>query len=121
MAGVTRNRALDLLRKRGRSDTPIENDVLERLMHEAASLRADQADLDALLQCMERLEETPRQAVIRAYCEGRTSEELEARYGVAANTGKNWRGGEGKGGGEGENGRVGVAISGRGRRKKKKE
>src|SRR3546814_1084418 len=50
MAGVTRNRALDLLRKRGRSDTPIEDDVLERLMHEATSLRADQADLDALLQ-----------------------------------------------------------------------
>src|SRR3546814_19910690 len=59
MAGVTRNRALDLLRKRGRGDTPIEDDVLERLMHEAASLRADQADLDALqigrASCRERV------------------------------------------------------------------
>src|SRR3546814_12578665 len=90
MAGVTRNRALDLLRKRGRSDTPIEDDVLESLMHEATSLRADQADLDALLQCLERLEETPRQAVVLAYCEGRTREELAARYGVPANTVKTW-------------------------------
>jgi len=60
MAGVTRNRALDLLRKRGRGDTPFEEDALERLMNEATALRAGQADLDALLQCLERLEETPR-------------------------------------------------------------
>jgi RNA polymerase sigma-70 factor (ECF subfamily) len=90
MAGVTRNRALDLLRKRGRGDTPFEEDALERLMHEAAALRADQADLDALLQCLERLEETPRQAVILAYCEGRTRDELAARFGAPANTVKTW-------------------------------
>src|SRR3546814_17108527 len=90
MAGVTRNRALDLLRKRGRGDTPIENDVLDRLMHEAASLRADQADLDALLPCLQRLEETPRQAVILAYSEGRTREELSARSGVPPNTVQTW-------------------------------
>jgi len=90
MAGVTRNRALDLLRRRGRGDTPIEDDALERLMHEAASLRAEQADLDALLQCLERLEETPRQAVVLAYCEGRTREDLAARFGVPVNTMKTW-------------------------------
>lgn len=90
MAGVTRNRALDLLRKRGRGDTPIEGDALENLLSEAAAQRAEQADLDALLQCLERLDETPRQAVVLAYCEGRTREELAAQFGAPANTVKTW-------------------------------
>ena len=90
MAGVTRNRALDLLRKRGRGDIPVEGDALEKLLTEAAAQRAGQADLDALLQCLERLEETPREAVLLAYCEGRTREELAARFGAPANTVKTW-------------------------------
>lgn len=90
MAGITRHRALDLLRKRGRGDTPIEGDALERLLTEAAAQRAEHADLDALLQCLERLEETPRQAVLLAYCEGRTRDELAARFGAPANTVKTW-------------------------------
>jgi RNA polymerase sigma-70 factor (ECF subfamily) len=90
MAGITRNRALDLLRKRGRGDTPLEADALERLMTEAAVLRADQADLDALLQCLERLDETPRDAVVLAYCEGLSREELAARFGAPVNTVKTW-------------------------------
>jgi len=90
MAGVTRNRALDLLRKRGRGDTPIEGDALERLLTEAATQRAEQADVNALLQCLERLEETPRQAVVLAYCEGRTRDELAAHFGAPANTVKTW-------------------------------
>jgi RNA polymerase sigma-70 factor (ECF subfamily) len=90
MAGVARNRALDLLRKRGRSDTPIEGDALEKLLSEAAVQRAGQADLDALLQCLERLEETPRRAVVLAYCEGRTRDELAAHFAAPANTVKTW-------------------------------
>jgi RNA polymerase sigma-70 factor, ECF subfamily len=90
MAGVTRNRALDLLRKRGRGDTPVEAGALELLLNEAQAPRAGLADLNALLQCLARLEETPREAVILAYCEGLTREELAARYGAPANTVKTW-------------------------------
>jgi len=90
MAGVTRNRALDLLRKRGRGDRPVAADALERLMTEAAVLRTDQADLDALLQCLERLDATPREAVVLAYCEGLSREELAARLGAPVNTVKTW-------------------------------
>lgn len=90
MAAVTRNRALDLLRKRGRSDRPLENDALETLLNEAATLRTEQADLDALLQCLDRLEERPRQAVVLAYCTGLTREELAARFEAPANTVKTW-------------------------------
>lgn len=90
MAGITRNRALDLLRKRGRGDRPLEEDALERLMTEAAVLRADQADLDALLQCLDRLEQTPREAVVLAYCEGLSREELAAHFGAPVNTVKTW-------------------------------
>jgi len=90
MAGVTRNRALDLLRKRGRGDTPVDDSALEALLAEAQALRADQADLDALLQCLERLEETPREAVVLAYCEGLTREELAVRYAAPVNTVKTW-------------------------------
>ncbi|MEO3431100.1 sigma-70 family RNA polymerase sigma factor [Pelagibius sp. CAU 1746] len=90
MAGVTRNRALDLLRKRGRGDRPMEDDALEVLLNEAEGLRGDQADLNALLQCLERLEETPRRAVILAYCGGLTREELAVRFDAPANTVKTW-------------------------------
>jgi len=90
MAGVTRNRALDLLRRRGRSDIPVEDDTIEKLMTEAQLLRADQVDLNALLQCLERLEETPRQAVILAYCAGLTREELAERFAAPTNTVKTW-------------------------------
>ncbi|MEQ8356645.1 MAG: sigma-70 family RNA polymerase sigma factor [Kiloniellaceae bacterium] len=90
MAGVTRNRSLDLLRKRGRGDRPVEDDEIEKLLAEAGHMRADQADLNALLQCLERLEETPRQAVMLAYCAGLTRDELAARFAAPANTVKTW-------------------------------
>jgi RNA polymerase sigma-70 factor, ECF subfamily len=90
MAGVTRNRALDLLRRRGRGDTPLAADDLELLLNEAAGPRAEPAEVKALLQCLERLEETPRQAVVLAYCAGLSREELAARFGTPANTVKTW-------------------------------
>jgi len=90
MAGVTRNRALDLLRKRGRGDTPVDAGALEVLLTEAQAQRGREPELDALLQCLERLEERPREAVILAYCEGLSREELAARYGAPANTVKTW-------------------------------
>lgn len=90
MAGITRNRALDLVRRRGRGETAVEDSDIEKLLAEAEGMRADRADLDALLQCLARLEDVPREAVILAYCEGLTREELAARFAAPVNTVKTW-------------------------------
>ncbi len=89
---IARNRALDAMRKGKRTDQPIEENEIDTLTHiqNINAARADYADLDALAHCLERLDEKQKSAVLLAYYEGRTREELSARFDAPVNTIKTW-------------------------------
>jgi RNA polymerase sigma-70 factor (ECF subfamily) len=94
MTTIVRNRALDLLR-RGRPEVSIDDELVE---HELPpdpepgplekTLRG--AEAQALKRCLDRLEAAPRQAVMMAFCEGYTHEELSETLNTAIGTVKSW-------------------------------
>jgi RNA polymerase sigma-70 factor (ECF subfamily) len=93
MATIVRNRALDRLRRR-REGVPLDAvpDFAERAdpgptpLEQA--LRSDAAR--ALQACLDRLGERQRQAILLAYFDGLTHEELAAHLGVPLGTAKSW-------------------------------
>jgi len=90
MAAIARHRALDLVRRRGRGPVSVEDDTLEILLEAARVDGPDHAERDALSRCLDALEERPRAAVLLAYVEGWSREELAARYDAPVNTVKTW-------------------------------
>lgn len=93
MAVIVRNRAIDLLRKRGRRQEVggIEaEDGIGALIADPAQAADGGAMGLALRACLERLDARMREAVTLAYCWGLTREELAVRYAVPANTTKTW-------------------------------
>ena len=94
MAAIVRHQAIDLLRRNARQ--PRQTEPLEewygladdaRGPEEAAALEEQAA---ALHHCLGRLEREPRQAVLLAYFEGLTREELAERLNVPSGTVKSW-------------------------------
>lgn len=95
---VTRNRALDAVRKRP-SEVPLQwqNAQGEEVFHDIASdnpgvfeqLQFEQ-DNRQLQDCLKRLDPAPRQAVLLAYCEGLTHMELASRLKCPLGTIKAW-------------------------------
>ncbi|WP_340109681.1 sigma-70 family RNA polymerase sigma factor [Pikeienuella sp. HZG-20] len=90
MAVIARNRAIDIVRRRGRAPGwGGADDAFAALADPKA--RADGgAEAMALSQCLARLEETPRRMLVLAYVEGFTRDELAARFGAPVNTVKTW-------------------------------
>jgi RNA polymerase sigma-70 factor, ECF subfamily len=95
---ITRNRAIDHLRKRPREVSMHgHNADGEEIFHDAASDAADifdqlsfEQDQQRLQSCLERLDPEPRQAVLLAYMEGLTHVELAARMQRPLGTIKAW-------------------------------
>ena len=95
---VTRNRALDLIRRRP-AEVPLQwtNSDGEEAFHDVASdnpgifeqLQAEQ-DNRRLQDCLQQLEPTPRKAILLAYCEGLTHIELATRLESPLGTIKAW-------------------------------
>jgi len=95
---VTRNRALDAVRKRP-AEVPLQwqNAEGEELSHDTASdnpgifeqLQFEQEHRQ-LQNCLQCLEAAPRQAVLLAYCEGLTHAELASRLKRPLGTIKAW-------------------------------
>lgn len=85
MAAIVRHRAIDLLRSRAARGREEGDEALERI---AAADRVDGqvADAAILRRCLGELDEIARSCVVAAYCEGRSREELAARYGAPVNT-----------------------------------
>lgn len=92
LASIARNRAIDFVRKR--------REVLARDNEDGTSWLADVPDprdheadylgRDALRLCLGRLEESHRQCIMLAYCDGYSREELAARFNRPVNTIKTW-------------------------------
>lgn len=92
LGAIARHRALDAVRKRGRSDVPVGDEYIDRIagIPDLHAARADYADLDALVHCLDQMEEQQRELILLAYYEGRSREELASRFAAPINTVKTW-------------------------------
>jgi len=92
LSTITRNRALDIARRRSEvqpQDEAEMDDVMD-MMPSPESVASDRSDLRALLRCMEELSEGPRQAILAAYIDGRTGEEIAKSLAAPLGTVKSW-------------------------------
>lgn len=88
LAAIARNRSIDLLRRRKsvqQEDTGRYLDP-ETSIPDIEGARLDYAELDALMRCLGELGENQRKAVLLAYYEGWTRDELARRFEVSVNT-----------------------------------
>lgn len=95
MSVIARNRAIDLVRRRGRSPSwggggADDEDDKIAAMPDPGQAEDGGAESMALAECLGRLEDTQRQLVTLAYCEGYSREELSARFKAPVNTVKTW-------------------------------
>lgn len=92
MATIARNRAFDLVRRRGAvalEDTPEALDYASDTPDAFRAVAGKQA-LGRLARCLEDLMAERREAVLLAYRDGWSREELSRRYGAPVATIKTW-------------------------------
>lgn len=91
MAAIARNRAVDVMRRRGRAEGGAEMGV-EALdaMVDPSAMADGGVELIALARCLDRLDERGQELVLLAYFEGWTREELAERTGAPVNSIKTW-------------------------------
>ncbi|MEH6726424.1 MAG: sigma factor-like helix-turn-helix DNA-binding protein, partial [Hyphomicrobiales bacterium] len=78
---------------RRRREVDLPDDVLAHQMEKAAfgnQPRSDEATKLTLQHCLNELEDTQRQCVVLAYCQGLSREELSERLNAPVNTIKTW-------------------------------
>ena len=87
LATITRNRALDVVRRRGEvsGDEAEMEDVMD-LMPSPEAVAADRSDLRALVICLDQLAEGPRRAIVAAYIDGSSGEEIARRLSAPLGT-----------------------------------
>lgn len=92
LAAILRNRAIDLLRRRGR-EVPLDPDAAAAVpdptpgpLDQAAA--GEQAR--AIAACLDELEDGPRASILLAYYDGLTYDEAAARLGAPLGTVKSW-------------------------------
>jgi len=92
MVAITRNRAIDVLRKRTELAVEDEQDRGERPddAPDPFEMTAQSRELKALLNCMEKLSPDQRQSLLMAYYYGYTHEEISQRMARPAGTVKSW-------------------------------
>ncbi|MDX1607238.1 MAG: sigma-70 family RNA polymerase sigma factor [Candidatus Competibacterales bacterium] len=95
MGTIARNQAIDTLRRGGQQPATIADPVDElHWLTDDGPGPEDNAHLDrqgqALRQCLEQLEDDQRRAIMLAYFEGLTHEELAARMERPLGTVKSW-------------------------------
>ncbi len=93
MATIVRHRAIDRLRARTNIPEPVAD--IDRVTDAVASEVADEGEILAALsasvrQCLERLDENRRGAILLAYYYGMTHEEIAARLAKPLGTTKSW-------------------------------
>lgn len=89
---IARNRALDVVRRRSVTDTAGDaelEDVMD-LMPSPETVAADRGDMRALMTCLDTLSDGPRRAILMAYVDGATGEEIATSLGSPVGTVKSW-------------------------------
>jgi RNA polymerase sigma-70 factor (ECF subfamily) len=90
LAAIARNCTIDRLRRRGarpEGHVASEEDFARLVAPDSAS---QGAELRALRDCLDELDEQPRRAVLLAYLYGLTREELAVQLAVPVGTAKSW-------------------------------
>lgn len=88
---MARNRALDLIARRGRdAPLPEEFDELPDPAEDALSALAGREDADRLRACLEVLTDDQRRAILVAFFEGATHEEVAEQLETPLGTVKSW-------------------------------
>jgi RNA polymerase sigma-70 factor (ECF subfamily) len=93
MASIVRNRAIDLLRRERPSVSIDDAPGQERwASSEPDPFQATMANAEArrVRDCLERLEDKPRRAIVLAYYDGLTQEELASKLEAPLGTIKSW-------------------------------
>ncbi len=88
LAAIARNRAINVLRRNSK-DTRARAGVYQKdalRLPDLYDARLDYAELDSFMRCLDELDDTPRQAVLLAYYEGWTREELGRRLETPVNS-----------------------------------
>lgn len=92
MATITRNRALDEIRRKRPDSIEDHPEVMDFATDDPSALanamRAE--DGRRLADCLSRLDGDKRAMVVQAYCEGLSREELAEKYAQPVNTIKTW-------------------------------
>jgi len=93
MTSIARNQAVDILRRRSSRENhesaypaAFANDTGDK----AKSFLDMESDSEALMICLEKLEEPARDCIVRAYCEGYSHEELAEAHERPLGTVKSW-------------------------------
>ena len=93
MNSIARHQALDVLRRRGsreHHESPELVSLVDATPDAAKPLHEMTSDAQPLMHCLGRLPEPARNAIVRAYCEGYSHEELCAEADVPLGTVKSW-------------------------------
>lgn len=92
MVAITRNRAIDVLRKRTEVGVEDQKDGGERAddAPDPFEATAQSSELKALLGCMERLNPDQRKCLLMAYYYGYTHEEISEHLSTPVGTVKSW-------------------------------
>jgi RNA polymerase sigma-70 factor (ECF subfamily) len=92
MASIARNRAIDVVRKRGETSIEEEPGAMEVAADTPDPLarREMTEELKRLLECVGRLEPDRQRLVLLAYYNGWSREQLAAKFEAPVNTVKTW-------------------------------
>jgi RNA polymerase sigma-70 factor, ECF subfamily len=90
MIAVTRNHAIDVIRQRARELGAPEDSALEIADPGALGAIEWRVELRAVKRCFGALDEGPRRAILLAYQEGLSYEELSGALGIPVGTAKTW-------------------------------
>ncbi|MBD3610147.1 MAG: sigma-70 family RNA polymerase sigma factor [Gammaproteobacteria bacterium] len=90
MSTITRNMAVDILRRSGRASFAGELEFENLSDEKAEEEMFHGSDARLLQRCMEELREQPRQALMHAYYDGMTHGELSEHMDVPLGTIKTW-------------------------------
>jgi RNA polymerase sigma-70 factor (ECF subfamily) len=91
LATVTRHCALDRMRRTPKNHVTLDDSVTREIeIATAVEMPADLADASGLMRCLDGLREDHRNAVVLAYVNGLTHEELAERLGRPLGTIKSW-------------------------------
>ncbi|MGC2084856.1 MAG: sigma-70 family RNA polymerase sigma factor, partial [Bradyrhizobium sp.] len=92
MAAIARNRAIDVVRKRGESSIEEEPEAMDVAAETPDPLarREMSEELKRLLECVGRLEPDRQKLVLLAYYNGWSREQLATKFATPVNTVKTW-------------------------------
>jgi RNA polymerase sigma-70 factor (ECF subfamily) len=92
MVSIARNRAIDVVRKRGETSLEEEPAAMEVAADSPDPLarREMTEELKRLLECVGRLEPDRQKLVLLAYYNGWSREQLAEKFGAPVNTVKTW-------------------------------